>query len=105
MKFYEIEAELVECFDPETGEIIDEEKFQALGMEWDRKVEGIALSIKELTAEAAAIKEEKQNLEARQKQKERKAENLKAFLGGIMAGQKLETPRVAISWRKSENSL
>lgn len=105
MKFYEIEAQLKNCFDEETGEIINPELFEELGLAWDTKVEGIAIAIKQLRAEAKAIKEEKQSLEARQKQKENKADNLQNFLQGILNGQKFETPKVAITWRKSEKLI
>ena len=72
-------------------------------MDFDDKVEGIALWIKDLLSDAAAIKAEKDKLNERQKVCENKAKNLKEYLSGFLAGQKFKTPRVAISYRKSES--
>ena len=49
---YEIEEQILNCVDLETGEIIDEEALANLSMERDTKVENIALWIKNLLAEA-----------------------------------------------------
>ena len=43
---YEIDEEILNCVDQETGEIIDPEKLAQLQMDFDKKVEGIALWIK-----------------------------------------------------------
>lgn len=100
---YEINEEILNCVDTETGEIIDPEKLSQLQMDFDDKVEGIALWIKDLLSDAAAIKAEKDKLNERQKICENKAKNLKEYLSGFLAGQKFKTPRVAISYRKSES--
>ena len=100
---YEINEEILNCVDTETGEIIDPEKLSQLQMDFDDKVEGIALWIKDLLSDAAAIKAEKDKLNERQKVCENKAKNLKEYLSGFLAGQKFKTPRVAISYHKSES--
>lgn len=100
---YEINEEILNCVDTETGEIIDPEKLSRLQMDFDDKVEGIALWIKDLLSDAAAIKAEKDKLADRQRVCENKAKNLKEYLSGFLAGQKFCTPRVAISYRKSES--
>ena len=100
---YEINEEILNCVDTETGEIIDPEKLSQLQMDFDDKVEGIALWIKDLLSDAAAIKAEKDKLNERQKVCVNKAKNLKEYLSGFLAGQKFKTPRVAISYRKSES--
>lgn len=102
MKLYEINEKIASCVDAETGEIIDEQMLQELEVAFDEKVESIALWIKNLTAEAKAIKEEKDNLAARQKACENKAESLKNYLALALAGEKFKTPRVSISFRRSE---
>ena len=48
------------------------------------------------------IKDEADKLTERRHILERKAERLKAYLASQMPGEKFESPRVAISWRKSE---
>lgn len=99
---YEIEEQILNCVDLETGEIIDKEALASLCMERNNKVEGIALWIKNLLAEAKMIKEEKDNLAYRQKVCENKAESLKDFLSRLLDGEKFKTSKVSISYRKSE---
>lgn len=72
-----------------------------LEMERDEFYEGIALSIKNLDADAKAIREEEKALAERRKALEKKAENRRVFLEGILAGEKFKTSKVAISYRKS----
>lgn len=103
MNLYEIDAAIMACIDEETGEITDPAKLDELDMARDQKIENIALYIKDLRAEASAIKVEKDALAARQAAAEKKADSLKAYLSGYLDGEKFKTPRVAISWRKSES--
>lgn len=103
MKLYEIDNAIMDCVDMETGEIIDIERLSALQMERDRKIEGIGCWIKNLLADAKALKEEKDNLAARQKAAENKAASLKEFLSKYLNGEKFKTAKVAISYRKSDS--
>lgn len=98
---YEIDAAIMECVDTDTGEIIDEEKLNALLMERNVKLESVALWIKNLESDAAAIKAEREALEKRQKTAENKAASLRAWLSQALGGQNFSTARVAISYRKS----
>ncbi len=102
MTLYEINDEIMSCVDMETGEVIDEEKLSNMQMAFDEKVENIALWIKNLLADAEAIKTEKNALAEREKACKNKAESLKSYLANALGGQKFSTPRVAISWRRSE---
>ena len=90
---YDIDQDILDCLDMETGEIIDVEKLSSLQMERDRKLEGVALWIKDMKAEAAAVKEEADKLTARKKALENKMESLKAWLLIALEGGKLKTPR------------
>ena len=102
MTIYEIEAAILETVDEETGEIIDLERLEALEMERDRKISNVACWIKDLKAEAEAIKAEKQALDKRQKAAENKAESLKTWLQTVLEGEKFKDSRCSISYRKSE---
>ena len=62
-----IDSAIMDCVDEETGEIIDLEKLEALNIERDKKVEGIALAVKNYAAEAKAIKEEEEKLAKRRR--------------------------------------
>ena len=105
MKIYEIDKEieaLLSDVDEETGEILfDTDKLEALQMERDRKVENLALAVKNLTAEAAAIKAERDALYERQKAAEREAERAKNYLEFVLNGEGFKTARVAVSYRNS----
>lgn len=101
MSIYDIDSAIVSLIDEETGEISDEEAFDALQMERDAKVENIGLYYKDLTAEAKAIKEEEASLAARRKSVENKAERLKKLLNYALQGQKFSSPRLKVSYRKS----
>mgnify|MGYP002516159834 CR=1 FL=1 len=101
MTLYEISQEILECIDQETGEVIDEERLTALNMAFDQKVSNVACWIKDLLAEAEAIKTEKQNLARRQQVCENKAESLKKWLAFALNGEKFKDARCNISYRKS----
>ena len=90
---YEIDQAILDCVDMETGEIIDPEKLTALQMERERKLEGVALWVKDLSAEAAAVKEEADKLTARKKALDNKITSLKTWLLWALGGDKLKTPR------------
>ena len=90
---YEIDQAILDCCDLETGEIIDPEKLTALQMERERKLEGVTLWIKDMVAEAEAVKAEADKLTARKKSLDNKITSLKNWLLFALAGEKLKTPR------------
>lgn len=103
MTLYEIDNEIMNCIDMETGEVVDTDKLNELQMERDAKIENVALWIKELKAEAEAIKNEKQTLAERQRVAENKAESLKNWLAYALNGEKFKTAKCSISYRNSES--
>ena len=100
---YEINQAIMDCMDMETGEILDVHQLDALQMQLEDKLEGIGCWIKNLEAEAAAYKAEKDAFAARQKAAENKAASLKNYLAGYLQGCPFETLRVKVSFRKSES--
>jgi len=90
---YEIDQDILDCVDMETGEILDTNRLNALQMERERKLEGVALWEKDLMAEAAAVKEEADKLLARKRALDNKITSLKAWLLIALNGEKLKTPR------------
>lgn len=103
MTLYEINNAILETVDPETGEIIDVERLNALEMERDTKISNVACWIKDLKAENEAIKAEKQNLTRRQETNDKKMESLKRWLDFALNGEKFKDGKVSISYRKSES--
>ena len=98
---YEIDNEILECVDMETGEIIDEQKLEALEMEREKKLEAIILWRKDLLAESDAVKAEAKKLYDRAKTCENKAEQLKKYIEQALDGNKFKTERCSVSYRKS----
>lgn len=90
---YDIDQDILDCVDMETGEIIDLEKLNALQMERERKLEGVVLWIKDMKAEATAVKEEADKLTARKRALDNRMEKLKEWLVIALNGEKLKTPR------------
>ena len=100
---YEIDNEILECVDMETGEIIDTEKLEALEIEREQKIEGVILWRKDLLAEAEAVKNEARNLTSRARALENKAEQLKEWTDNVLHGEKFKTERCSVSYRKSSS--
>ena len=101
MTLYEIDNKISECIDYATGEVVDIDRLSGLAMERETKLEGVALWIKNLEATAKAIREERDILKTRQEQAEHKTLMLREWLSRALDGEKMETPKVRISFRKS----
>ena len=107
---YELKDQIKACIqldeehvvDTEDGEILNLQQFEALQMEHDQKIEGMCCYIKNKLAEAEAIYAEINVLSYRAGIIKKEAERCKAYLAGALYGEKFETPRCKISWRKSE---
>lgn len=101
MTLWEIDQGIMACLDAETGEIIDPEMLTALSMEREAKLENVACWIKNLRAEAAAIKAEKKALAKRENAATKKAEDLENWLVQALGGQAFNTAKCAVGFRKS----
>lgn len=101
MKLYEIDEALAQCFDPETGEIVDAEVYENLQGERDKKIEGIACIIKNRQALIDALKTEKKRMDERIATLENQNDNTKAFLDSVLDGHRFETEKAVCSYRKS----
>ena len=90
MNLYQINAEIEQLenacedgmlIDEETGELITfDEALRQLRMAKEEKIENVALWVKNLTAESAAIYAEEESLAKRRKATDAKCERLKAYL-------------------------
>jgi len=100
----EIESVLENAIDLETGEISEEalQKINELQIAKDAKVENVALWHKNLIAESKAIADEIKALQDRKKSIEKKLEWQERYLEWALQGQKFETAKVQISYRKSQ---
>ena len=103
---YDIDAKIMECManciDPDTGEITNSEQLEALQMERQTKLENVALYIKNLKADAAIYKAEKQAFAERQAAAEKRAESLSEWLRKALDGQKFKTEKTEVNFRKTQ---
>lgn len=127
MTLYEIDEKLrvLEEYgvDEETGELLDEDQFNAkfdeIQMALNDKIESSICFVKNLNAEVEAFKAEEKNLAQRRKIKENLAERIKNRIDTYIKAQytdeegnidivglnkyKMETPKMKLSYRKSES--
>ena len=119
MTLYEIDAQIAALenaseddmiIDEETGELGSVvQALDALRMAREEKLENVACWVKNLIAEADAIREEENRLVKRRKSAETKAERLKAWLLAAMTREdgttdKLNTGRVMVSVKRNPPS-
>jgi len=101
MTLYEISAEYMALIDPETGEVADFERLSEMSEAMEQKKENVALYIKNLAAEADAIKAEKDSLAEREKVKRAQIDRLSDYLSRFLSGESYETAKVKCTFRKS----
>lgn len=99
---YEIDNGILECLDFETGEVIDPERLESLQMERSQKIENVACWIKNLQADSLAYAAEMAAFAERKRKADAKVESLKKWLAMALAGQKFNTARCEVSFRRSE---
>lgn len=109
MTLFEIDKAIEEFFeeniDPETGELLNIEQLDDLQMAREQKCENVALLIKNKEAEKNAVAEQEKVFANRKKTLGNEIDRLKNYLGYALQGEKFSTPRVAVSFRKSESVL
>lgn len=110
MTLYEIKQKYLDAMnnlsvDEETGEILGIEELAAIEGEFDDKAENVALYIKNLVAEANAIKAEETNLKARRDRLAKRADRLERYLNDMMtdAGKdKLVSAKCEVKFTKGK---
>lgn len=119
MKLYEINSALESILsnylyfgdamvDAETGEVLEDEaaalvikELNDLQLAKSEKLENIACWIKGMDADITAMKTEEKNLSARRKALENKRERVFNWLYESLDGEKITSPRVKVSYRKT----
>ena len=102
MNLYEINKAMQECIKFETGEI-DLELFEKLQLAKDEKIENVALWIKNLSSDVEGMENEKKAFEERIKAAKNKVIVLKAYLEMALNGEKFQTAKCSITFRKSKS--
>ena len=98
---YEIDNDLLSCFDEETGELCDLDKFEELQLEREEKIEGVGLAIKNLTADMKAYESEEKAFKAKKETAQKQIEGYKHWLASALNGQKFHSPKVDVKFTKS----
>lgn len=102
MTLREIDQAILDLFDPETGDLLDDGvEFELLQMAREDKVKNTALYFRQLTAESKVLSEEISTLQKKRKVTENKLKWLKFLLDQALQGQKFHHPLVSVGYRKS----
>lgn len=103
MTLREIDQAILGLFDPETGDLLDEDgiEFELLQMEREDKIKNTALYFRQLVGETKVLADEIAGLQKKKKVTENKMRWLKYLLNEALQGQKFHHPLVDVSYRKS----
>lgn len=110
MNLYDIDNKLAAILDlgddlfvdTESGDVVSLEEIEALEMTREDKVEGCGLWIKNKSAELDAIKAEAKKLSERAATLSNRIEASKNRYQQYLAGEKVSTPRLSVSYRKTQ---
>ena len=102
MKLYEINQDILDCIDLETGEIADPERLKQLQIDRHEKLRNIAFVALNAAADANAYEEQEKKFAARKKAAKATVEWAKATLARELNGEKMKEAEFSISYRKSE---
>ena len=98
---YEIDERIKSLVDDETGEIHEFDLLLELNLERDYLIEHAALAVKNLEATVGALKAEIKHLTDKRDAAQKQADKLREGLLRYLGGDKLVTPLVTVSTRKS----
>lgn len=106
MQLYKIDKAIEDAInlgtDLETGELLSIDEVEALMLEKQTKIENIACWIKNLKSDLEALKAERDSFNQRIKQTNTKLVSLMAYLEFCLNGEKFESEKCKITYRKSE---
>lgn len=108
MKLYEINEAILNvvekgfAVDEETGEVkFTADDLENLEIARDDKIENLCLYVKDLKAFAEEVKKEETALKAKRDRIVKKAENITNYIDFVLSGEKFETPKCSVTYRKS----
>lgn len=101
---FEINKQILECVDEESGEIIDIKRLEELQVERDSKIKNIAQWYRNLIDDAESFKTNANYFARKANMAQKKAESLKEWLQFALQGEKFEADdkTISISYRKSK---
>lgn len=108
LTFYEIDKQIFDLVDQESGEITNEEQFNALQLTKEQKIVNLGKFINFSVGELNQMEEAIKKVQEMARVKQNKIENIKKFLKNYMEQQgltKIEHPMGSVSIRKNPPSL
>lgn len=102
MNLYEINSQILDCIDQETGEVMDIDRLEELNMAKGEKVDNVACWIKNLEADVVAFEAQEKAFADRKAATKRKIDSLKHYLTDALGGQNFSSDRCAVSFRRSK---
>lgn len=102
MNLYEINSQILDCIDPETGEVMDIDRLEELNMAKAEKVDNVACWVKNLEADVLAFEAQEKAFADRKAAAKRKIDSLKRYLTDALGGQNFSSERCAVNFRRSK---
>lgn len=102
MNLYEINAQILDCIDQETGEVMDIDRLEELNMAKAEKVDNVACWVKNLEADVVAFEAQEKAFADRKAAAKRKIDSLKHYLTDALGGQNFSSDRCAVCFRRSK---
>lgn len=102
MNLYEINAQILNCIDQETGDVIDIDRLEELNIAKEEKVDNVACWVKNLEADVLAFEAQEKAFADRKAAAKRKIDSLKHYLTDALGGQNFSSDRCAVSFRRSK---
>lgn len=100
-EIYNIDAKILACVDEETGEILEPEKLEELGLERNRLIEELGKMHKNEKYLQVCLKNEIEKLKTNIEKSENRISSIEKALRYKLKGEKFESASVKISFTKS----
>lgn len=102
MTLFDINKEIRDCIDLDTGEILDEERLRNLQIGRHEKRRNYVFAIMNLSAMAKACREQEERFKHRRERAKKTIKWLRDTLQDDLAGQTMTEPEFTISYRMSQ---
>lgn len=100
---FDIDQQISELFDEDTGDVFDTERLDSLMMAREDKVQNIALAYKNICTEVDALQEQEKIFAQKKAAAQKRADRCKKYLQYVLSGEKFKTPLVSVYYSKSKS--
>lgn len=99
MTLYDIDTRIAECFDPDTGEILDFAALESLQIAREEKIGNIGKAYRNYCAEVEAIDTEIKRLQAAKEAASKRKESCAEYLAFALNGKKYKDATISVHYR------